>query len=190
MFLLQRTILLLCIATAIPASAQDLRATLVEGGVTLYVRHAATDHTQSDRDDDALADCSKQRNLTDEGRAQARAIGESLRAMHVRIGEVLSSPYCRTLETARLIAGHATASREVLGHMTPGGAPDYSSLETILATPPESGTVRIVVAHGNQFLALAGPPELAEGEAALVRGDGTRWKTLMRIAPSRWAGLR
>ncbi len=50
--------------------------------------------------------------------------------------------------------------------------------------------MRIVVAHGNQFLALAGPPELAEGEAALVRGDGTRWKTLMRIAPSRWAGLR
>lgn len=189
MFLLQRTIAALCIATAFEAAAQDLATTLREGGVTLYFRHGATVHTQADHDDDALADCSRQRNLSEAGRHDARAIGEALRTMQVHIGEVLASPYCRTLETARLIADRATPSRDVLGHMTPGGAPDYSSLAAILATPPEQGTVRIVVAHGNQFLALAGPPELDEGEAALVRGDGEHWKTIARIKPSAWNAL-
>src|SRR5690349_5388824 len=190
MFLLQRTIAVLCIAAAADAAAQDLAATLREGGVTIYFRHAATDHSQADRDDEALADCSRQRNLSDAGRRDARAIGDALRAIGVRIGEVLASPYCRTLETARLIAERATPSRDVLGHMTPGGAPDYSPLDAILARPPpEAGTVRIVVAHGNQYLALGGPPELGEGEAALIRGDGQRWRTLARIKPPEWSAL-
>lgn len=49
-----------------------------------------------------LGECSTQRNLDATGRAQARRIGEALRAQGVRVGAVLASEWCRTMETAEL----------------------------------------------------------------------------------------
>ena len=175
-----------------PAAAiapAGLAEALRRGGFTLYFRHTATDFSQPDRDDDALADCSRQRNLSEQGRREARAVGEAMRAMKLPLGEVVASPYCRTMETARLIAGRATASRDVRGHATPRGKPDYSALERLLATPPAEATLRIVAGHGNPFIDIAGPPRLDEGEAAVIRGDGRRWTIVARIKVAAWAGL-
>jgi len=55
-----------------------------------------------DPPDSKLDDCSTQRNLDDDGRAQARRIGEAFRKNGVEVGKVLSSPRCRCLDTARL----------------------------------------------------------------------------------------
>ena len=52
-----------------------------------------------------LHDCRTQRNLSDEGRAHARQVGEAFRAQGVPVAQVLSSPWCRCLETARLAFG-------------------------------------------------------------------------------------
>jgi phosphohistidine phosphatase SixA len=157
------------------------------GGVAIYFRHAATDHSQIDRKGVAADDCAGQRNLSEKGRAQARAIGESLRAIGAELEEpVLSSPYCRTMDTARLIAGGAMPSRDVLGGVDAQGKVDYSKLRALLATPPATGKVRVIVSHGNQLQDLAGPPELAEGEAAVIRGDGGGWKILMRVPAADW----
>ena len=54
-----------------------------------------------------LDDCSTQRNLDDNGRAQARLIGEAFRQHGVVVGSVLSSPRCRCLDTGRLAFGRA-----------------------------------------------------------------------------------
>ena len=192
MNVLQRSITLLCIATIPGALAaapdEDLLRTLRDGAVTVYFRHASTDHAQRDAKDVAPEDCANQRNLSDAGRAEARAIGAALRAIGLSLGDVLSSPYCRTMDTARLIAGRATASRVVLGSMHPGRL-DYSDLDRLLATPPPAGEVRVIVSHGNQLQALAGDPELAEGEAAVIRGDGKAWKILARVKAGEWAAL-
>ena len=51
-----------------------------------------------------IDDCTTQRNLDDKGRAQARALGAAFRQHGVRVDKVLSSPYCRCLETAELLA--------------------------------------------------------------------------------------
>ena len=48
-------------------------------------------------------DCSTQRNLSDEGRAQARAIGATFRKGGISEASVFSSAWCRCLETARLL---------------------------------------------------------------------------------------
>jgi phosphohistidine phosphatase SixA len=60
-------------------------------------------------------DGARQRNLTDAGRADARAIGAAIRALGIPIGRVLASPFCRTRETAELIFGRATVSNAVRG---------------------------------------------------------------------------
>ena len=189
MNLLQRSIAALCIAAVFPAAAQDVATLLREGGVTLYFRHVATDFSQQDRDDAALADCTKQRNLSDAGRDDARAIGAALRALPVPVRNVLASPYCRTQETAQLMLDRATVTRDVLGHMRPGGAPDYASLDKVLASPVPRGSVDVVVSHGNPFRALTRDVQLAEGEAAIVQGDGKRWRVIGRVTPAEWRAL-
>ncbi len=50
-----------------------------------------------------LADCGTQRNLSDEGRSDARERGEALRREGIRITKILSSRWCRTRETAELL---------------------------------------------------------------------------------------
>jgi phosphohistidine phosphatase SixA len=204
MGLLRCSIFVGCFATLLGAHAGERNAlpdpatalsgpALVEvmqkGGVTLYFRHGATEPQQIDRKDVAFDDCDNQRNLSELGRAESRAIGAALSALGLPLGEVLASPYCRTMETARLITGRATASRAVLGMMSSTGKPDYSQLDEILATPPAPGTIRVIASHGNSLHALAGDPELAEGEVAVVRGDGKNWKILARLGAGQWAAL-
>lgn len=50
-----------------------------------------------------LRDCSTQRNLSDEGREQAKAIGKRLREHGIDSIKVYSSQWCRCLETAKLL---------------------------------------------------------------------------------------
>jgi hypothetical protein len=57
------------------ASVVDAAAALRRGGVAVLLRHAATEPGIGDPPGFRLDDCSTQRNLSDEGRAQARRIG-------------------------------------------------------------------------------------------------------------------
>jgi len=52
--------------------------------------------------------CAEEVNLTPRGVAQAKRIGEAFRAHGIAVGEVLTSPYCRCLDTGRLAFGRAT----------------------------------------------------------------------------------
>jgi len=72
-------------------------------GLVLLMRHASAPGG-GDPDGFRLDDCATQRNLSDEGRAQARRIGERLRALGVPIAMVWHSQWCRTRETAELLA--------------------------------------------------------------------------------------
>ncbi len=78
---------------------------LAAGGHTLLLRHAATDLGIGDPPGFRLGDCSTQRNLSAGGRAQAQAFGARLASRGVEIGAVLSSHWCRCLDTARLAFG-------------------------------------------------------------------------------------
>lgn len=204
MGLLRCSMVVLCMATTALTPAQERNAlpdpgealagpalvqALQQGGFTLYFRHTRTDFSQNDRDMKGFDDCAQQRNLSDAGRGDARAVARAMRTLKLVFSEVLASPYCRTMETAQLMTGRATATRDVLGAMTPRGKPDYSALEKILATPPARGSLRIISSHGNPFAAIAGAPQLAEGEAAVIRGAGTRWIIVARILVEEWPRL-
>lgn len=86
-------------ASAAPALLDRLRA----GGLVVLLRHARTVPGTGDPPGFRLEDCSTQRNLSEAGRAQARAIGEALRRERVPVDLVLSSRWCRCLDTARLL---------------------------------------------------------------------------------------
>ncbi|MCJ8318153.1 MAG: histidine phosphatase family protein [Colwellia sp.] len=85
-------------------STAQLVSGLQSGGYIIYMRHGITNRTQKDNTQD-LTDCSKQRNLSDKGREQIKQLSKTLQTLKIPIGEVLTSPYCRTKETAKLAFG-------------------------------------------------------------------------------------
>jgi broad specificity phosphatase PhoE len=80
---------------------------LREGRYVILIRHAATVPGLGDPPGFKLDDCATQRNLSDEGRAHARSLGERFRAERVPIARVYTSPWCRCRETAVLAFGRA-----------------------------------------------------------------------------------
>jgi len=168
----------------------ELLAELRKGGYVLYFRHAATDFTRNDERMKSYEDCTNQRNLIDQGRADARAAGAAIRQLGIPVERVLASPFCRTVETAQLLFGRAEKMQEVRGGpAAPAGSERYSALRKILATPVRAGSNLAVVSHGNPFYSVAGPPYLAEGEAAVIRPLGPDFQVIARIRVDRWDAL-
>ncbi len=187
------------VADARPAgqirTGDDLVTALQRGGYVIILRHAATDMTQQDRDTSPdLSNCELQRNLTDAGRDQARAIGEVFRTLVLPVGQVLSSDFCRTLETARLAFGRAEPVA-ALRDFDPFNAPESllkergEAVRSLLAAPPAPGTNTIIVTHRPNITAGTGySPD--EGEAAVYRPDGAGSFTLVaRLRAADWTAL-
>lgn len=178
--------------TRAPALAgADLLSALRGGGFIIYFRHADTDFRQQEVRPVNLADCTKQRNLTDRGRDHARAIGAAIRALAIPVGPVLASPLCRTVETAELAFGTAERADAV---REPGGAaagsPErFSALRMLLSTIPPAGTNEVVVGHAYPFYALVGGQYLDEGEAAVVRPLGPGFEVVARVGLKEWREL-
>ena len=163
---------------------------LKAGGLVIYFRHAATDFGENDINMTDYADCKNQRNLTDEGRKDARAIGAAIKRLGLPIGDVLASPFCRTMETATLIFGRAVATPAVLGGPAAAPPEKYTPLKQLLSTSPPSGVDLAVVGHGNPFKAITSVPYLAEGEAAVLRPLGAAgFQLVARIPKDGWDAL-
>ena len=146
-----------------------LVAKLRHGGYVLYLRHTSTDFGQNDARMTSYDDCANQRNLTDKGRDEARALGAEVKRLAIPIGPVYASPFCRTRETAELAFGRYERTNEARGG--PANTKDptrYDPLRRLLTTKPPAGKNAVIASHGNPFYAVFGPPYLAEGEIAVV----------------------
>jgi len=177
-------------AATSPFAGTGLRDALRRGGYVLFFRHTSTDFGQNDDGMTSFDDCTKQRNLTDKGRAEARAVGAEIARLGIPVGDVLASPYCRTLETARLIFGRATVSTDARGGPASDASDRYAGLRKLLSTPVTGGTNLAIVSHGNPFLAVAGPPYLAEGEVAIIEPRGANgFAIVAKITRDGWGAL-
>jgi phosphohistidine phosphatase SixA len=187
-----------CTVAAAPgteaADKPQLVRQLQQGGLVLAIRHAATDFSKPDADRVVLGDCTTQRNLSAKGRAEARAIGRHARRLRLRVDKVLSSAYCRTLETARLAFGRATISRALLNTIVaPHDArwrAQIRAFRQLLGTRPPAGTLTVLVTHG-VVVGDATGLTLEEGETLVFRPLGpSRFRLLGRILAGDWADLR
>jgi len=159
---------------------------LREGGLVIYFRHTATDFSKNDRGMRDFDDCANQRPLSDQGRADAREMGQRIAALKLPIGVVKASPMCRTMEHAKLMLGMATPTTPMRELTGPG---EYLGLKRLLSARIPPGINRWMVGHGTPFRAVAGPPHLAEGEAIVLKPDGESWTVLARLAVNDWATL-
>lgn len=93
-----------------PGAAADDRnavawAALSAGGHTVIMRHSLDEPGTGDPPGHRFGDCTTQRQLIPEGREKARRVGEEFRRRMIKIGEVLSSEWCRVRDTAEIAFG-------------------------------------------------------------------------------------
>ena len=88
----------------VAAEEGNPHALLRKGGVVVAFRHAHAPGT-FDPPEFRLGDCSTQRSLSEQGREQARRIGQWLRARQLEPARVRSSPWCRCIDSATLTFG-------------------------------------------------------------------------------------
>ncbi|MCM2336048.1 MAG: histidine phosphatase family protein [Pseudomonas sp.] len=177
------------VAGLAPAVRADpaLLALLQRGGHVVLMRHAQTEPGVGDPEGMVLADCATQRNLSEAGRAQAAAAGAALRAQQVPVERLISSPWCRCVETARLAFGRAPAISPALGNLFGRSDPQgrqVAQMKALVERP--AGGNRVLVSHGSTIQALTGV-YLAPAEMLVVtpQGDG-RFAVAGRLpAPAR-----
>jgi phosphohistidine phosphatase SixA len=89
-----------------PVHADAVADALRAGGVAILIRHATAPGT-FDPEGFRIGDCATQRNLSAEGREEARRIGARFKSLGLVPGEVLTSQWCRCRDTANLAFGAA-----------------------------------------------------------------------------------
>jgi phosphohistidine phosphatase SixA len=172
-------------SSAPTAKDTALAKALSRGGVVLVMRHAKTE-TATD-EVEVLGDCSKQRNLSDEGRDQARRIGRAVKALGVPVDKVLASPLCRAKETADLAFGHSEPSMALLSPGVAGTVADddrrIRKLKRMASAP--AGSVTVLVTHTGNIGGAFGQ-SIEEGDMLALRGG----KLLGVVRPGDWTRLK
>lgn len=171
---------LLILSQAASASESAWQA-LRSGGVVAILRHAHAPGT-GDPAGFRLEECATQRNLSEEGRAQARAIGEQFRAQGIRVARVLSSRWCRTLDTARLAFGERTEPFPPLDSFfsTRDERPAQTQAVRRLVADWRSDGVLVLVIHQVNITALTDVFP-AEGEVLVLRPRADGFDLVGRI---------
>ena len=180
-------------AQAMASLGDKLRA----GGYTIYLRHAHTD-PGADKDLRNLSNCAAQRNLSAKGREQAKQIGEILHGSSIGIGAVRSSPFCRTIETARLAMGRTSQLRELMFHADMSQAErdeGVKALAKLLGRRPPPGLNTLLVGHSppievamkdNGPKAPPDKPYVDEGEAVVVQPTDQGYQFVAFIRAGDW----
>lgn len=149
---------------------EALLAGLARGGHAILMRHAEAPGV-GDPTGFRLDDCATQRNLNEAGRAFSRRFGEELRRAGLARARVISSAWCRCLETARLLGfGPVEPGGEALNSFfeTPENrARSTAALRELIARLPRDGTA-VLVTHQVNVTALTGVYP-GSGEAVVLR---------------------
>ena len=176
---------LVLLAVALPAWADDaLWALLSKGGQVVLVRHGLTTPGVGDPPGFKLGECATQRNLVDQGRREAERLGAALHSHNVPVARVLSSPWCRCIETARIAFGTDPALDDTLSNLFDHSAnreKQVAQFRKLVAKAPAQGNL-FLVTHGSTTAAFTG---INQGTAEMVivtPEGGERYRVAGRLA--------
>lgn len=170
-------------ASATARASEDAAwAALRAGGIALF-RHANAPGG-GDPAGFRLNDCTTQRNLDAEGRRQASRIGEAFRARSVAVGQVLTSQWCRTRETAELAfpgrMRDEPAFNSFFEDRSKGPAQTAAAIGVLQAWRGPGAL--FVSTHQVNITGLTGIVP-ASGEGVVVAFDGGTLRVIGRIRP-------
>jgi phosphohistidine phosphatase SixA len=152
------------------------------GGYFLLIRHASTDPGAGDPPGFKLDDCATQRNLSAAGRAEAERLGGEFKKRGIPVREVLSSRWCRCIETAQLAFAKATPWPPLDNTFAnpERREPQMREVRKRLSEHISSGNV-VLMTHGVNIRALTGISP-AQAELVIVR-PGAKLEVIGRLGP-------
>jgi phosphohistidine phosphatase SixA len=182
---------------AAPLSGQALVSALQHGGYVIVMRHARSPVALPDAKTAEPDNTAHERQLDAAGKDSARAMGEALKALHIPIGEVWSSPTYRARETLSFASLPAPETAAPLGD---AGENMQAKVEDTRAgylrgksdEAPRPGTDTVVVTHGPNMAAAFGADAagLTDGEVMVFHPDGQGHAELVaRVKIGDWPKL-
>jgi len=162
--------------------AADAWKALRAGGHVALMRHADAPGGVGDPPDFRVEDCATQRNLSAKGRADAEKIGLRLKGEGIAFEKILSSPWCRCIDTARLMDLGTVETEATFGNVVvlKDQRQALTTGARALITQWTAGGNLLVVTHGANIHALAGV-WLASGEIVVVKGGSDRAEPVGRL---------
>ncbi|MGB8565333.1 MAG: histidine phosphatase family protein [Pseudolabrys sp.] len=177
-------LLVLLTLSAGPALADDEQvwASLKQGGKIILLRHTHVDIREG-IGHLAPGNCAEEVNLSSRGVEQAKRIGEAFRTHGIVVGEVLTSPYCRCIDTGMLAFGRATPVQYLRppGTVSEGQAKlnQERVVQEILKHRDFSNLV--MVTHDLNISDLVLEDTVSMGEFFVVQPRGTTFDVIGRI---------
>jgi phosphohistidine phosphatase SixA len=183
-------------AGAQTASPDELVKALRQGGFVLAMRHASSPREAPAKERANADNPQLERQLDENGRRSAAAMGDAVRALKIPIALVLTSPTYRARETVKYAGfGSATAVDELgdRGKSMQGVDDSQAAwLKKKVAELPPSGNTLLVTHQPN--LSKTFPDwgaSVADGEMVVLRPDGRGEARLVgRIPIEAWPGLK
>jgi phosphohistidine phosphatase SixA len=177
-------------------SGQALVNALRAGGYVILMRHASSPAVRPDKATAESDNPDLERQLDDTGRTSAHAMGEAIRDLRIPVGQVLSSPTYRALQTIKLAQLGSPAIAEELGDggqsmQADEGGGRASWLKAKIAVLPGPHENTLIVTHfPNIIEAFPDAAGLADGEALIFRPDGHGGAALVaRVKIGDWSRL-
>lgn len=178
--------------TATVTHIQQLR----QGGHVIYMRHGKTDARFPDKIPVEIDNCNSQRPLSAAGREQLDQIGLNFAELHVPVGHVISSPFCRAIESTRRVFGDTLEVDPLLRYTASMPArekqPAVERTRYWISLPLENpADNRVVVAHGPNIAEIM---DYLPGEATMVifrpaSAPPARFQYVASITPDDWPAL-
>lgn len=168
---------------------------LHHGGYVIVLRHGATTSEPSKVDSMSRKNVPPDRQLSERGRAQATAIGQSIRKLKIPVGLVLASTVQRALDTATLLDLGEVKPNADLAESGPALSAEENkrradAFRKLIGTQPPPGSNVVIVSHKPNIVDALGDgwSDVHEGEASIFQpaGNGS-YRLLTRIQADGWA---
>ena len=155
-------------------------------GYVLLMRHALAPGV-GDPENFNVNDCATQRNLSDEGRKDAREIGSWLKRRDVKIFRVESSRWCRAKETAQLLdLGKVRPNKNfdsLFRDPDPAKSPQTTAIKKRIFNHRNTRGILVLVGHAVNIQTLTGT-FVDSGEGVLVRATAQGELKVMGYSPA------
>ena len=154
-------------------------------GYVLLLRHTIAPGV-GDPENFKLNDCSTQRNLSQVGREDAKAVGDWLKRRDIKISRVESSRWCRAKETAQLLGIGRVRLNSNLDSLFESADP-AKAIQTVRVKKQivdwrnKSGLL-VLVGHFVNIGAVTGVG-VGSGEGVLVKADSKGKITVVGLTP-------
>jgi broad specificity phosphatase PhoE len=199
-----RLLLLSAMLAALPLASRAQAPTGTEwlgdlrrGGYVIVLRHGATTSEPSKVDSMSRPNVPPDRQLSERGRAQAKAIGQSMRKLNIPVGLVLASTVQRALDTATLLDLGEVKPTADLAESGPAISPAESkrraeAFRKLIGTQPPADKNVVIVSHKPNIVDALGEgwSDVHEGEASIFQpaGNGS-YRLISRLQEDSWNAL-